>query len=145
MSRLATKTWHFQTFVITMIGVFATKAEVMRPKNRDSYFVWPDSRDLDLPFPDFCDLNTPARISRLTWMRHDTEAQEIAWMARPSSAIQLIEIDILSTFTTTPEALYYSWLIIVLSHRNFHHKHKKLFRVMTIVLKIRLNIKQDCS
>ena len=35
----------------------ATEAEIALPKHRDSYLVRPDSRDQELPFPDFPDID----------------------------------------------------------------------------------------
>ena len=49
---------------------------------------FPDSRDQDLPFPDFCARKTQARLSRLRWMQRDQVAQETARLrsaiSRPS-------------------------------------------------------------
>ena len=49
------QTWHFQ--------IFATKSEVVQLKHRDSCLVCPDSRNQDLPFPDFRDQKTQTRFS----------------------------------------------------------------------------------
>ena len=55
-----------------------------RPKHRDSYLVCPDSLDQELPFADFRDQKTKARLSRPRRIWRDPAAQE---MARPNLAI----------------------------------------------------------
>ena len=42
-----------------------------RPKHRDSYLVCSDSRDQELPFPDFRDRKTQPRLSLPRWIRRD--------------------------------------------------------------------------
>ena len=57
-----------------------------RPKHRASYLVCPDSRDQDLPFTDFSDQKTLARLLRPRRIRRDPAAQVTARPALPSSA-----------------------------------------------------------
>ena len=85
LQALATKTWHFQTFATMMIRCdYRAEAEVARPNHRYSYLVCPDSRDQELPFPDFRDRKTKARLSRPRRIWRNPACQE---MARPNLAI----------------------------------------------------------
>ena len=68
------------------VATIATEDKVARPKHRDSYLVCADSRNQELPFPDFRDRKTKARLSRPRRIWRDPAVQEMAWPARSNLA-----------------------------------------------------------
>ena len=84
----ATKTWHFLTFATMMIRRdFRDRSGGGATKTSRLAFGVSRLSPQDLPFPDFCDRKTQARLSRLRWIRRDAADQETARPALRRSAI----------------------------------------------------------
>ena len=76
---LVTKTWHFQTFATMMIRRdYRDRSGGGATKTSRLIFGFPDSRDQELPFPDFRNRKTKARLSRPRRIWCDPAAQGMA-------------------------------------------------------------------